>query len=44
VLFMLVRERTSSRTLRGEERVAPVAAGEDRFTHAPARQPAGTRT
>src|SRR3954452_5285024 len=44
VLFMLVRERTSSRTLRGEERVAPVGAGEERFTHAPARQPAGTRT
>src|SRR3954452_15808029 len=43
VLFMLVRERSSSRTLRGEERVAPVAAGEERFTHAPARQPAGTR-
>jgi len=42
VLFILVRERSSSRTLRGEEREAPEAAGEERFTRAPARQPAGT--
>ena len=45
VLFLLVRERRSSRTLRGEEREAvPAAAGEERFTRAPARQPAGTRS
>src|SRR3954469_25095543 len=44
VLFLLVRERTSSRTLRGEERVAPAAAGDERFTRGPVRQPAGTRT
>jgi MFS transporter, ACS family, D-galactonate transporter len=31
--------------VRGEEREAmPITAGEERFTHAPARQPAGTRT
>jgi ACS family D-galactonate transporter-like MFS transporter len=42
VLFMLVRERSSSRTLRGEERAAPEAVGEERFTRVPARQPAGT--
>ena len=44
VLFLLVRERRSSRTLRGEEREMPAGAGEERFTRTPARQPAATRT
>src|SRR3954467_3263937 len=41
VLFLLVRERTSSRTLRGEERVAPAAAGDERFKRGPVRQRGG---
>jgi hypothetical protein len=45
VLFLLVRERSSSRTLRGEEHVeaAPTVA-EERFSHAPARARTTTRT
>jgi MFS family permease len=45
VLFLLVRERSSSRTLRGEEHVeAAPGVAEERFSHAPARAPTATRT
>jgi MFS transporter, ACS family, D-galactonate transporter len=46
VLFVLVRERTSSRTLRGEERIdhdLVPALDEDRFTRAPAAERTHTR-